>query len=118
MLNGSRSIAVSPSSTFYLYELPNFKSVKKLTVLLLHTYGGPKYETCSNGTSLKELEKNLKAKNITYACEDNPKNILFYMCFENPYSKECQSVKFSLNKSVTLNASGILILLIMLALVL
>ena len=68
-------------------------------------------ETCLNGKTLKDLEANLKKRNITYSCEDNPKTVLFYMCYLDPFSKECQSVKISLNKSENFASNKILVLL-------
>jgi len=102
VLNGSRSTgAITKTSTFYTYELPylNVQKVRKFTVLLLATPGAPVAETCKSGRSILELQKNLAAKNITFECIDNPKTILFYMCFADPMSKECQTIKFSINSA-------------------
>ena len=111
---GSRTYAISNTSTFYTQELPNFKNVRKLSVLLLQTPGGKAVETCANGKTLKDLEANLKMRNISYTCEDNPKTILFLMCFQDPYSKQCQSVKISLNNSGILTFNKPLIFFIIL----
>ena len=102
ILNGTRtSGAIANYSTFFNYELPNFKSdrIKQVKVLLLHSPGQQKYETCSEPKSLVTLKNLLKQKNIDYECEDNPTDILLLMCFYDPFSKECQSVKYSLNSS-------------------
>ena len=96
VLNGTRSIgAISNTSTFFKHELPNLNStnVKELTVFLLHNPSQAKYETCKQPKTLKILEKALSEMNISYLCEDNPDEILFLMCFYDPYSKECQAIK-------------------------
>ena len=102
ILNGTRTIgALSNTSTFLNYELPNFSSsnVKQVKVLLLHSPDQQKYETCSAPKSLVTLSNLLKQKNIDYACEDNPTDILLLMCFYDPFSKECQAIKYLLNSS-------------------
>ena len=98
MIKGTRPYAVTNTSTFYTQELPNFKNVKNVSVLLLHDPGVKKVETCTNGRSLQELEMNLKKRNIGYTCEDDPKVILFLLCFLDPNSKECQSIKIVFSK--------------------
>ncbi len=110
VLNGSRTQgAVVNTSTFYTQELPNFKNVKRLKVLLLHSPSGYKVETCASGKSLENLKVILKEKKIDYECTDNPKEILFFMCFQDPMSKECQSVKFSLDTGVSLAANKVML---------
>ena len=110
VLNGTRPIgAISNTSTFFLHELPNLDAnkVKQLTVFLLHNPSKDKYETCKHPKSLSLLENALKAKNITYACEDNPDEVLFLMCFYDPYSKECQAIKYLINSSRILKVNCI-----------
>ena len=100
VLNGTRTNgAVSNTSTFFLYELPNLNStkVKSLKVLLLHAPDQVKYETCKNPKTLVDLQKALTDKNILYQCEDNPKSIQAFMCFQDSTTKECQSVNYALN---------------------
>jgi hypothetical protein len=115
VLNGSRSIgAISNTSTFFRYEVPNLTNkVKKLTVMLLKNPDSSVYETCEKGHSLNLLKKELDKKNITYECIDNPKEILFYMCFQDPLSKECQSVSFSINSSSKFQSRYFIVLLIL-----
>ena len=100
VLNGSRSSgAITNTSTFYNYELPylNPQIIKKFTVLLLQTPGATTVETCKSGKSILALQKELSDKKIIFECIDNPQIILFYMCFLDPMSKECQSIKFAIN---------------------
>lgn len=100
VLNGTRTIgAVSNTSTFLNYELPNFKknNVKLVRVILLHRLGTEKYETCNEPKSLHKLESILMERNIRYECQDNPKYIIGLFCFQNPMSKECQSIKYLIN---------------------
>jgi len=102
ILNGTRSIgAISNTSTFFLQELPNLDSsnVKQLTVFLLHSPNQQKFETCANPRTLTILKNALAEKNITYVCEDNPDQVLFLMCFYDPFSKECQAIKYLINSS-------------------
>lgn len=108
VLNGSRTNgAMANTSTFYKYELPELNSnrVTHVKVLLLHTPDEPKYETCKKPKSLAQLEKTLKEKNIAYSCEDNPEDILMLMCFQNPLSNECQSIKYLINSSTRISFS-------------
>lgn len=102
VLNGTRTFgAISNRSTFFNYELPQFKNdrINQVKVILLHSPDQPKYETCKQPKTLIYLENILREKNINYVCEDNPQNIFLLMCFYDPFSKECQAVKFLLNKS-------------------
>lgn len=114
ILNGSRidRETVANSSTFNTYELPEFNStrIKKLTVLLLHSPNGIVNETCKTGNSLLRLKKSIEDRNITYECNENPKDILFYMCFEDPMSKECQAVRFQINNSINNIANKFLLI--------
>ena len=82
--------------------------------MLLQTPGLKTIETCANGKTLKSLEIDLKMRNISYSCEDNPRNILFFMCSRDPLSKECQSVKISLNKSGDFASSKMLLFITLL----
>jgi hypothetical protein len=94
VLNGTRSIgAVVNTSTFSLYELPEFNSpnINKVQVLLLHRPNQRKYETCSSGASIRTLQQILEARNISFECTDDPKSLWFYMCFDDPQAKECKS---------------------------
>jgi len=105
VLNGSRSIgAISNRSTFVNYELTelNKDKITQVKVLLLHAPDQPKHETCKEPKSLLYLEKILKEKEIDYSCEDNPDNILLLLCFYDPFSKECQAIKYLLNNSTSL----------------
>jgi hypothetical protein len=97
VLNGTRTTgAVSDSSTFFRHELPalNRTLVRELKVLLVHNPDLPKYETCQEPKSLALLKIKVEQKNISYSCEDNPEVIKFYMCFANPLSKECVTLKY------------------------
>jgi hypothetical protein len=108
VLNGTRtSGAISINSTFLNYELPelNSQNLKQLKVLLLHTPSEPKFETCRQPKTLKILEEELNQKNVTYLCEDNPGEIVFLLCFVNPFSKECQAVQYLLNNSFNLRSN-------------
>jgi hypothetical protein len=92
VLNGTRGDgAVVNTSTFYLHELQQFKSdkIKRLEVMLLHRPNQPKYETCANGKSIKALQAIIEARNISFVCTDDPVQLLFYMCFEDFPSPEC-----------------------------
>jgi hypothetical protein len=102
VLNGTRTYgALSNTSTFYLHELPQITStsINKVSVLLLHNPDQPKYETCANGKSIKVLQQILADRNIDFECTDNPKSLVFYMCFEDPLSNECKNVRFPTNSS-------------------
>ena len=88
---GSRQYAVSNTSTFFTQELPNLKNVTKLTVFLLHTSNFYN-ETCSNGASLKTLEKILKNKNIEYECKDNGIFYSKFICSLSSKSAECSKL--------------------------
>ena len=103
ILNGTRKMgALLNISTFVKYELPYLDStrVKKVSVLILHSLDQEKVETCHKPATLNYLKNVLKEKNIKYECEDNPDSILFLMCFNEPNSKECQSViKYSLSSN-------------------
>jgi hypothetical protein len=105
VLNGTRIIgALSNQSTFFRYELPflNSSKIHAVKAVILHRPGYEKYETCREPKTLKILENILNEKNIHYECEDNPFNILGLFCFEDSFSKECQSVKY-LSSSVVKN---------------
>lgn len=96
VLNGTRSIgAITYSSYFIKYEVPNLQSekVNELKVLLLHSPGQAKFETCEKPVTLRYLQSILVETNIKYSCEDEPDNIIYYMCFKEPLSKECLTVK-------------------------
>ncbi len=113
VLNGSRSSgAVSNTSTFFTQEIPQLTSakVKKLTVLLLQSPDLPVYETCATGKTILNLKNALTEKNILFECEDNPEMILFYMCFQNPASRECELVKSSINSANYIIPSKLLLL--------
>lgn len=102
VLNGTRTVgALLNTSTFYRHELPQLSSnnVKMLKVLLLHDPDKPKYETCDKPVTLNTLKALLADKSIEYQCEDNPDNIIFLMCFQNPLSRECQAIKYSINSA-------------------
>jgi hypothetical protein len=112
ILNGTRSIgAISNTSTFFLQELPNLDSskVKQLTVFLLHSPNQQKFETCANPKTLTILKNALAEKNINYVCEDNPDQVLFLMCFYDPFSKECQAIKYLINSSGILGGNFLFI---------
>jgi hypothetical protein len=100
VLNGTRtSGAINIKSTFLAHEVPEFvfPNVLSIKVLLLHELGKPKYETCDSPKTLQILWDILKSKNIPYECEDNPNNIIALFCFQDPFSKECQAIKFQTN---------------------
>ncbi len=104
VLNGSRSIgAISNRSTFVNYELTELKKEKviQVKVLLLHVPDQPKHETCKEPKSLVYLENILREREIDYSCEDNPENILLLMCFYDPFSKECQAIKYLLSNTAS-----------------
>ncbi len=118
VLNGTRTFgAISNRSTFFNYELPQFKNdrITQVKVILLHSPDQPKYETCNQPKTLIYLENILKEKNIKYVCEDNPQNIFLLMCFYDPFSKECQAIKFLLNTSIKIIGSLLLETLLLLA---
>jgi hypothetical protein len=97
VLNGTRTAgAVYNQSTFFRFELPALDSskVKQVKALLVHNPDQEKYETCARPKSLTLLKTSLEAKNIAYDCVDNPEIIKFYMCFANPLSKECVTLKY------------------------
>ena len=98
ILNGTRSVgALLNTSTFIRYELPYLEMprVEKIKVLLLHNPGQIKIETCKRPVTLDYLKHILYEKKIAYECEDDPDNILLFMCFKDDQSKECQTVKNS-----------------------
>jgi hypothetical protein len=114
ILNGTRpSGAISKTSTFLNYELPQLSSenVTKLVVFLLHNPGFPKYETCKNISTLNLVIEVLNKNNITYECDDNPEDILYFMCFQNPQSGECQAIRNILNKFPVLVPNSLLLTL-------
>ncbi len=105
VLNGSRSFgAISNRSTFVNYELTELtkEKISQVKVLLLHAPDQPKHETCKEPKSLVYLENILREKEIGYSCEDNPENILLLMCFYDPFSKECQAIRYLLNDAASL----------------
>ena len=96
VLNGTRKWgAMSNTSTFFRHELSQLHASKvaKVTVYLLHSPGQDKYETCEKPRSLTVLHAMLRDKGIEYACEDNPENILFLLCFYDMRGKECEDFK-------------------------
>ena len=102
VLNGTRtSGAVYNQSTFFRFELPQMSSenVKQLKVLLVHNPGMKKYETCGMPKTLNILKEKLVEKNIEYMCEDNPVDIAYFLCFQDPTSKECHTIKHLLNSA-------------------
>ncbi len=97
VLNGTRTIgALSKESTFLKYELPEFTfpNISYVKIILLHALGKPKYETCNRPKTLQILFDILESKKIPYECDDNPNNIIALFCFQDPFSKECQAIKF------------------------
>ena len=102
ILNGTRTIgAIANTSTFLNYELPQFESdrINEVVVYLLIAPGTTAYETCTNRKSLKILESRLAAKNISFSCVDNPEEIVYFMCFQSPLTKECDYIKSTVNGS-------------------
>lgn len=105
ILNGTRSHgAVSNQSTFYKYELPQFNSstINKVKIILLHNLEKPKYETCAKPKTLRLITNELQKRKIDHECEDTPDRIIALFCFEDETSKECQSIKKQLNRSIKL----------------
>lgn len=117
VLNGTRTTgAIYNTSTFFRYELPALTSenVQQVKVLLVHNPDMAKYETCQQPKTLQLLESSLREKNIEYACEDNPDEIVFILCTHSPMSKECQSVKnFIESGGVRLKANIYLVSLVL-----
>ena len=106
VLNGTRtSGAINIRSTFFAHEVPEFSfpNILAVKVILLHELGKQKYETCNSPKTLQILWDILKSKNIPYECEDNPSNIIALFCFQDPYSKECQAIKFQTNGGFRIN---------------
>ena len=96
VLNGTRNYgAIANYSFFVKYELPQFSAerIHKVKVLLLHTPGSPKYETCQSPSTLLYLQSALAEKAIEYECEDNFQDTLLLMCIYDPSSVECESIK-------------------------
>jgi hypothetical protein len=78
------------------------KNIEKILVdrfSFLHSPNQQKFETCANPKTLTILKNVLAEKNITYVCEDNPVQVIFIICFYDPFSKECKYL---------INSSGIL----------
>ena len=90
-LNSSMpSGAITHSSTFKTYEIPEFKTtnVKKINVYLIRTPNMTQIEACHNGT-IKWLQETMDTRNIEFSCTEDSNAIYAYVCFENPDSNEC-----------------------------
>jgi hypothetical protein len=120
VLNGTRTVgALFNGSTFFRYELPALETprVRELRALVVHNPDQEKYETCAKPKSLGLLKASLDSRNISYVCEDNPEIIKFYMCFANPLSKECVTLKYLTGSANSLIQPRILLMVCMLFLV-
>ncbi|XP_025080003.1 ADP-ribosyl cyclase/cyclic ADP-ribose hydrolase-like [Pomacea canaliculata] len=91
MLNASR-VAFRQDSILSRYELPNImaNNVTEANILLVHAPGDEITETCQ-GPSIANLTRRLAAKNITATCRENPREILWLLCSDNPTVKECDN---------------------------
>ncbi|BFZ14809.1 hypothetical protein BsWGS_17848 [Bradybaena similaris] len=93
VLNGSipGGQAYRRDSVFSLVELANLRSgiVTKLTVILVHDLEKPKVETCAS-QSLLDLKADTQAKNIQFACVENPPEVKYLLCADLPESPECK----------------------------
>ncbi len=107
LLSGTRKAGAFASfSTFYRYELPYLDPnvVQSVKVLLICEPGKLKYETCKAPKTLKDLKLKLEAKNITYECEDNPREVMKLICLRTPEASECK-VQESINSSSETSSS-------------
>ncbi|PVD18559.1 hypothetical protein C0Q70_21109 [Pomacea canaliculata] len=93
MLNASADVAFPPNSFFAQWELPHLKAgeVSEANILLVHTPGHAVKETCQ-GPSITDLKRRLATKNISATCRENPRDVLWLLCWEDPSHTECREI--------------------------
>ncbi|XP_052103480.1 ADP-ribosyl cyclase/cyclic ADP-ribose hydrolase-like [Mytilus californianus] len=93
MINASRTPAFRNDSYFTTQELPNINAtkVKKVTILMVRYMRDPLLETCFSD-SIIDLRARFQAKGISAACLDNPRDVDFLQCADDPGQSGCQQL--------------------------
>ncbi|KAK3602132.1 hypothetical protein CHS0354_003164 [Potamilus streckersoni] len=93
MLNASQEPVYHKGSYFGKYELPNLTrgKVTKATVYIVSASSVSKGSLCGS-ESLMELKSELAEKDIDFECQENPREVMFIYCAENPSTDACTSV--------------------------
>ncbi|XP_076435722.1 ADP-ribosyl cyclase/cyclic ADP-ribose hydrolase-like [Babylonia areolata] len=96
MLNASAAEAYSNESYLGRWEVPNLASnvVTRADIWLVHVPGDVIRETCAS-SSIKQLESSLSAKGIPSTCTENPRDVLWFLCWDHKDHPECQALATS-----------------------
>ncbi|KAL3846678.1 hypothetical protein ACJMK2_017711 [Sinanodonta woodiana] len=78
---------------FRMYEVPNLTkgTVTKAMVYIVGESPISKGSLC-NSESISELKTHLAEKDIAFACEENPREVVYILCGDNPGADVCSSI--------------------------
>ncbi|XP_040093490.1 ADP-ribosyl cyclase/cyclic ADP-ribose hydrolase 2 isoform X2 [Oryx dammah] len=102
MLNGSEPAGAYPVKGFFAdFEIPYLQKDKitRIEIWVMHEIGGPKVESCGEG-SVKLLEERLDKMGFQYSCIDDYPPVKLLTCVEHSTHPDC-----ALSSSVTDNSS-------------
>ncbi|XP_006884600.1 PREDICTED: ADP-ribosyl cyclase 2 [Elephantulus edwardii] len=91
MLNGSDPNGAYPLQGFFAdYEIPYFQkdNVTRFEVWVMHEIGGPKVESCGEG-SVKTLEERLKGMGFEYSCINDYLPVKLLKCVDHSTHPDC-----------------------------
>lgn len=91
MLNGSEPTGAYPVKGFFAdFEVPNLQKdkVTRIEIWVMHEIGGPKLESCGEG-SVKILEERLEKMGFQYSCIDDYQPVKLLKCVEHSSHPDC-----------------------------
>lgn len=91
MLNGSEPAGAYPVKGFFAdFEIPYLQKDKitRIDIWVMHEIGGPKVESCGEG-SVKLLEERLDKMGFQYSCTDDYPPVKLLKCVEHSTHPDC-----------------------------
>lgn len=94
LLNATREPIVKSTSYFTKYEVTNLdnQTVTRLSAILINDSPSSKRDPCNSDESLQMLKEQIETKNIAFDCHENPSDLVYLYCMDNPRAELCKSL--------------------------